>query len=425
MFGWEFPPFNSGGLGVACQGLVRGLDSQGVKITFVLPKKQDYHSDHCSFSFGRGGDSVSELMRERSTAITSTNTKIKGVDVLLSPYLTEESYIESYFENNIESYSAFLKKRKKNSIYSPNLIGEVLRYAQKARAIAESEKFDIIHCHDWLSFPAAFEAKKVSGKPLVFHVHATEFDRVGKDCLNREIYLIEREGFKKADRIIAVSDYTKRKIIENYPVDPKKIEVVPNAIESENYSGDFQPVNLKKEGKKIVLFVGRLTFQKGPDYFLRAAQKVSSLNKDAYFVFSGSGDMERKLIEESVRMGISDKVIFAGFLRGDELARLYKAADLYVMSSVSDPFGLTSLEALASGTPVLVSRQSGASEMLSHCLKVNFWDVDQMADKILAVINYPELRDALRENGSGEVKKFSWNDSAMKCVSVYKELLKN
>ncbi|MFA5249189.1 MAG: glycosyltransferase family 4 protein [Candidatus Paceibacterota bacterium] len=421
MFGWEFPPFNSGGLGVACQGLVKGLASQGARISFVLPKRMNCYPDYCSFIFGDSGLKVKD--KDDWKKIFGSNVKQNKVEVFLSPYLTEESYKENY-----SNYLSFLKGKgdgKKRLIYSPTLVGEVLRYAAKARAIAESESFDIIHCHDWLSFPAALEAKRVSGKPLVFHVHATEFDRVGKNCLNEDIYLIEKQGFEEADRIIAVSDYTKRKIVENYGVRASKISVVPNAVDASIYlSNDFQPMALKKQGKKIVLFVGRLTFQKGPDYFLRAAQKVLNIDPDVYFVLSGSGDMERQLIEESARMGISDKVIFAGFLRGDDLVRLYKAADLYVMPSVSEPFGLTSLESLASGTPILVSRQSGVSEMLSHCLKVDFWNVDQIADKILAVIGYPELKETLQMNGSNEVNKFSWIDSAKRCLSIYGEVLK-
>lgn len=399
MFGWEFPPFNSGGLGVACEGLVRGLAHHGVSITFVLPKPVACASDACNFAFG-----------EREI----DKIRIEKIDSFLTPYINSGSYGKTYKE---------LIQKKKRIIYARDLVSEVLRYAENAKRIARTAQFDVIHCHDWLSFPAGLAAKEISGKPLVFHVHATEFDRVGEGSLNPEIYLIEKEGFKKADAVIAVSDYTKRVICERYEVDPAKVKVVPNAIKVQDYRLDCFDANFKNNGKKMILFVGRLTYQKGPDYFLRAAQRVLRVRNDVYFVFSGSGDMERWLIEESARLMISDRVIFAGFLRGSDLQRIYKMADLYVMSSVSEPFGLTSLEAMASGTPILVSRTSGASEMLSHCLKVDFWDVEQMAAKMLAVVKYPALGRCLSENGSGEVAKFSWNESAQKCLSVYNEVL--
>ena len=411
MFGWEFPPYNSGGLGVACEGLVNGLSSLGAEITFVLPKKLDYRCDACKFVYGK-----------------SWTRKIKGpngvemieVDSPLSPYLTAESYMqgnELYADRFIAGG---------HGVWRRDLVGEVMRYASEARGIALGENFDVIHAHDWLSLPAGLEAKKATGKPLVFQVHALEYDRVNDNCLNKDICAIEEKGMKEADAVVAVSDYTRRRITEKYRVNPKKIEVVPNAVDHAKYKANFAAdfTGLKKNGKKIVLFVGRLTFQKGPDYFLRAAQKVAQMDKDVMFVFSGAGDMERWLIEESASLGIADRVIFAGFLRGNDLNRLYQMADLYVMPSVSEPFGITSLEALANGTPIMVSRQSGVGEMVSHCLKVDFWDVDQIANKIMAVVKYPELRQTLHHNGSTEVHKFSWKRSAQKCVTVYHKVLR-
>lgn len=410
MFGWEFPPYNSGGLGVACEGLVNGLAFLGAQITFVLPKKMDYNCGACKFVYGR------PWTRKIKTA---NGVETIEIDSPLSPYLTAESYAREcalYADKFIAGG---------RGVWRRDMVGEVMRYAAEARGIAAAEKFDVIHAHDWLSFPAGLEAKKASGKPLVFQVHATEYDRVGDSCLNKDICAIEKKGLEEADAVVAVSDYTKRRIVDRYDIDPKKIEVVPNAVDQSKYQARFADFpHLKNSGKKIVLFVGRLTFQKGPDYFLRAAQKVSRLDPNVMFVFCGSGDMERWLIEESAGLGISDKVIFAGFLRGDDLARLYQMADLYVMPSVSEPFGITSLEALANGTPILVSRQSGVAEMVSHCLKVDFWDIDQIANKIMAVVNYPELRQTLHYNGSVEVNKFSWKKSAQKCVNVYHKVLR-
>jgi len=411
MFGWEFPPYNSGGLGVACEGLVGGLASLGAQITFVLPKKLDCRSGSCKFVF-------SGLWSSKKKYISGVETV--EIDSPLSPYLTAEGYSREYAVYADKYISGGY------GVWRKDMVGEVMRYASQARGIAMAEKFDVIHAHDWLSLPAGIEAKKITGKPLVFQVHATEYDRVNDNCLNKDICAIEKHGLDEADVVVAVSDYTRRRIVDRYNINPKKIEVVPNAVDHSKYQAKFAAnfSGLKQNGKKIVLFVGRLTFQKGPDYFLRAAQKVSQLDPNVMFVFSGAGDMERWLIQESAQLGIADRVIFAGFLRGNELARLYQMADLYVMPSVSEPFGITSLEALANGTPILVSRQSGIAEMVSHCLKVDFWDIDQIANKIMAVVKYPELRETLHRNGSAEVNKFSWNKSARKCVNVYNRVLR-
>jgi len=409
MFGWEFPPHNSGGLGVACQGLTQGLASLGARITFVLPQKNDYAAAPCRMIFADQWAGKKNL---------PAGVKTIAVNSPLSPYLDAESY-----------YRQIAKCKEPNlalhpSVWRRDLMGEVMRYGQIGGAIAAVEDFDVIHCHDWLSLPAGMAAREVSGKPLVFHVHATEYDRAGINGLNREICLVEKQGFEGADAVAAVSGYTKRRIISDYGAPPQKITVVPNAVNHDEYGGTAdRMLALKKSGKTIVLFVGRLTFQKGPDYFLRAARAVAAADKDAMFVFSGSGDMERWLIEEAARLELADRVIFAGFLRGRDLARLYKAADLYVMPSVSEPFGLTSLEALASGTPILISRQSGVGEMVAHCLKCDFWDTGQIAAKILAALRYNELGAELRQNGLAEVKKFNWTDSARKCLNIYQRVI--
>ena len=394
MFGWEFPPFNSGGLGVACEGLVKGLSKEGIKVTFVLPKKINCASDFCNIIFA--DDSL----------------VIKAADYCLSPYLTSKSYKDSF------------RRHDKNNIYGKDLYSEVMRYAKFAAKIALSEDFDIIHCHDWLSFPAGIAAKKVSKKALVVHVHATEFDRTGGNNLDGRIYDIEKEGFSFADRVITVSNYTKNKVVNYYGIDTQKVRVVHNAIDQDYYpASPTDRCMLKENNEKIVLFVGRITLQKGPDYFLRSAKKVLDVNPNVRFLIVGSGDMEYQIIEEAAALNIADKVLFTGFLRGDDLQKAYAMADLFVLSSVSEPFGITPLESLIRGTPVLISKQSGISEVLSNCLKADFWDVDEMANKILAVLQYPELQSCLKENGSSEVNKFNWQDSARKCVAIYNELL--
>ncbi|MCG2809146.1 MAG: glycosyltransferase family 4 protein [Candidatus Portnoybacteria bacterium] len=395
-FGWEFPPYNSGGLGVACQSLTKALMNQGLKIIFVLPKKMDYQSSCCRFVFA------------------DSSLKIKTVNSLLQPYMTSVSY------------QNLVKKDKFPNIYRAGLFGEVDRYGYEAKKIARAENFDIIHAHDWLSFPAGLAAKKVSGKPLVVHIHATEFDRTGGDNLNRRVYEIEKEGCAQADAVIAVSDFTKNKITQHYGINPNKVKVVHNAINYDEFRvPDKGRLPLKAEGKKIVLFVGRITIQKGPDYFLRAAKRVLDRRSDVFFIMAGAGDMEAQLIQEAAFLDISDKFLFAGFLRGDDLVRVYQAADLYVLSSVSEPFGLTPLESLAYGTPVLISKQSGVSEILNHALKVDFWDIDEMANKIISVLEHQELGQSLKENGEEEIKKISWRDSAQKCVEIYNQILTN
>jgi len=395
MVGWEMPPFNSGGLGVACEGLIKGLVNQGIKVIFVLPKKFDCQSSLCKFIFA--DDSL----------------KIKSIDSLLSPYLSSESY-NYLFQNT-----------KERNIYGANLFEEVARYAKRVSKIILHENFDIIHCHDWLTFPAGLEIKKIfHNKPLIAHLHSTELDRTGEYNINSHIYQIEKEGLEKANLVIANSNFTKNKAIQCYGIEPEKIKVVYNAVDK-NYFPQVNKdlFNLKALGKKIVLFVGRITLQKGPEYFIRAAKKVLEKNQNVIFVIAGSGDMEAQIIKEAVHLGIIDKVLFAGFLRDEDLARVYQMADLYVLSSVSEPFGITPLEALVNKTPILISKQSGISEVLSHCLKVDFWDINEMANKILAVLEHPELYQALRENGFQEVKKFTWENSASECIKIYHQVL--
>ena len=410
MFGWEFPPFNTGGLGVACEGLVKGLSDLEIKVNFVLPKKVDgisLNANSLFYKFIFAGDSKISL---------KNNLKIKEVNSLLTPYITSREYQASYEKSVFSS--------DKKNIYSANLIEEVLRYGHLATAIALEEDFDVIHAHDWLSFLAGIKAKKATGKPLVVHIHATEFDRTGGGNVNQQVYEIEKQGFEEADKIIAVSNFTKNKIIEHYGINPEKIIIVHNGVAQIDTSSIKNSLNgLKRTGQKAVLFLGRITIQKGADYFLKAAKKVLEKNLNVFFMVGGTGDMERQIIEEAAAMGISDKVLFLGFVKDKDKAEIYQMADLYILPSVSEPFGLTPLEALSCGTPVLISRQSGVSEVLSHCLKVDFWDIDQMANKILAVLEHSELKEELQNNGGQEVQKFNWVDSAQKCIYVYKEVL--
>jgi glycosyltransferase involved in cell wall biosynthesis len=389
MFGWEFPPHNSGGLGTACFGLTRAL-SHDADVVFVLPKKSVVDEKYVKMVFAN-----------------QNSIDLKYVDTILKAYITEQQYFDERYTHTDE-------------VYGLSLMEEVKRYGRKAGAIARKAKCDVIHAHDWLAYPAGMEAKKATGKPLIVHVHATEFDRTGGTGINQEVYDIERAGMNAADAIIAVSQWTKNIIVNHYGISPDKITVVHNGIDV----GDIKPVPsrvqaLKDAGNKIVLFVGRITMQKGPDYFIRAAKRVLEFRPNTIFLVSGSGDMERQMIRQAASEGISDKVIFAGFLRGDDLNSIYQSADLYIMPSISEPFGITPLEALANGTPVLISRQSGVSEVLSHALKVDFWDIDDTADKIISTLDNSCLYENLKVNGARELDKNTWVSAAKKCLDVY------
>ncbi len=396
MFGWEFPPHNSGGLGTACYGLTKALSKRGVEVTFVLPKRlRGLDHDFLKIVFAN-----------------VRNIKLREVRTLLHPYI------------NSELYDEYLRTAPEDQVYGLNLFDEVRRYGLQARLIALEEPHDVIHAHDWLSFRAGIEAKRISGKPLIVHVHATEFDRTAGHP-NQYIYDEERRGMHAADCIISVSQHTKNVIVQHYGIPPDRVTVVHNGIDHAEQTKDLPPAlrSVRAEGKRIVLFVGRITIQKGPDYFVKVAKRVLEFDPNVLFVVSGSGDMEHQMIRMAVDMGIGDKVVFAGFVRGDELTRLYRAADLYVMPSVSEPFGITALEALANGTPILVSKQSGVAEVLTHALKSDFWDIDDMADKILSVVRSKGLKETLGELGSVDVEHVTWENAAGKCSVVYDDIV--
>lgn len=393
MFGWELPPHNSGGLGVACLGLAKALAGKGFDITFVLPRSTDAYYPFLH--------------------LISANVSSKRFPAF-SSYAVSQAYKSIGFSSSPRFYAS-------------NLFEEVYQYGLAAYELAKEEQFDVIHAHDWLSFGAGIATKEVSGKPLVVHVHATEFDRTGGNGVNQCVYEVERQGMEKADSIIAVSNYTKQMIVDHYGIDPARVKVVHNAIAWEDIhpSVNEKLSQLKQQGMKLVVFVGRITLQKGPDYFLKAAKRVLEYNPNVTFIMAGSGDMEGKMVEEAAWLGISRNVMFTGFLRGEELAAIYKSADLFVMPSVSEPFGITALESLAHGTPVLVSKQSGVSETITHALKVDFWDTEEMANEILAVLDHKSLQACLIDNGSREVTKMSWEEAARKCIEIYNQLTEN
>ncbi|HSW97227.1 MAG TPA: glycosyltransferase family 4 protein, partial [Candidatus Saccharimonadales bacterium] len=390
MFGWELPPFNSGGLGVACYGLGKALSEKGIDITFVLPRKVNVESDFMRIIFASDIKAFPKVWKHQLT------------------YTFPALY-------------KHLQNSNMGNLQLSSLLEEVEYYADAAELIAQQEDFDIIHAHDWLSFPAAMKAQEISGKPFVSHIHATELDRTGSSKGNQDIYDIEKEGMQYSDKVVAVSNLTKNVIVENYAISSSKVAVVHNGVELTDETISEKMFELKKDNK-IVLFVGRLTLQKGPDYFLKAAKKVLEHEQNVLFVMVGSGDMKEKLIRDAITLGISDKVIFTGFLRDSSLKALYAAADLFVMPSVSEPFGITGLESAINGTPVLVSKQSGVSEVLHHALQVDFWDIDEMTNKILAVISYAALKKTLKKNVAVEAHQQTWDKSAEKIRDVYRNL---
>ncbi len=303
--------------------------------------------------------------------------------------------------------------------YSGDLLGMADRYARFAVEATRGKTFDVIHAHDWLTYPAGIAIAKLSGKPLVVHVHSTEFDRSGEHP-NQQVYNIERRGMHQATRAIAVSMLTKNVCVNRYGVAASKIDVVYNGVDLDPADAGVQPIHSKD---KIVLYFGRITLQKGPEYFIQAAKKVLEYMDDVKFVVAGSGDQAQRMIEMAATMGIGNKVLFTGFLRGRDIARVFAMADLYVMPSVSEPFGIAPLEAMSHNVPVLISKSSGVSEVLMHALKVDFWDIEDMADKIIAVLRRPPLSRQLVEHGAFEIRGINWDGAATRTIRVYERAM--
>ncbi len=399
-FGWDFPPSRNGGLGVACFGLTRELTEKGVEVIFVLPKQQAVIGSP-RFVFA---DKTRKL-----------NVKIREISSSIKPYHSAESMV--YFVSGYD-------KEGNPIIKSRTILEEAHRFAHQASIIAEEEDFDLIHAHDWTSYLAGVAAKIVSGKPLILHVHATSYDQAASDNIDPNIYKIEKECFDQADKIVTVSQFTKNILVQKHYIDPVKIEVVHNGCDTNEPTRHHDTLNnLKAQGKKIILYHGRITIQKGVDYFIRAARQVVDVDPNVIFVISGWGDMTNQIIEQVGKMGLSKNVIFAGALWEDERDRMYQSADLVVMPSVSEPFGLVPLEALQHGTASLISKQSGVAEVMTHVLKVDFWDVEDMANKILSALRYPVMCKQITSEGKREMHRLSWQEAANKVQKLYKSLL--
>ncbi len=416
MLGWEFPPFISGGLGTACLGLTKAMDRLGMPITFVLPKSKPMH-----LSSGSGP----LFERENPAGFAFRHVQFRPVAALLNPYavtarpagaatMTDESAETDLSDEDFDSCD--------QGNYGPDMYAEVARYSRKVLALGLTEPFDLIHAHDWMTFPAGVALAEQSGKPLVIQVHSTEFDRSGEH-VNQYVYDIERHAMHAAARIIAVSNYTRNIIISRYGVPAEKVEVVYNGVEHQNGCWSGQRQTWPDKTDKIVLFLGRITMQKGPEYFLHAARAVLEKIDNVKFIMAGDGDMLYQSIELAAQLGIGNRVLFTRFLRGDDVRKVYQLADLYVMPSVSEPFGIAPLEALQHDVPVLLSKQSGIAEAFRNALKVDFWDVQEMANKMVAVLRHPPLQGVLRSEGRREALKFRWEDSAARMNEIYHQTL--
>jgi len=419
MFGWEFPPHITGGLGTACYGLVKGLAKNNVEVIFVVPKAYgDEEADIVKIV-----DASDIEINQDTLSMEDFWKKITFMEVgsNLIPYVSPEEFLKISSENILEkteiNQTIFRSKYKFTGEYGKDLLEEVSRYALVAGALALNNNFDVIHAHDWLTYPAGIAAKSVSGKPLIIHVHATEFDRSGEN-INQNVYDIERKGMLAADRIITVSNYTKNIVVSRYGIDESKIFTVHNAVE---FDKDLHENShwRKTVPEKVVTFLGRVTFQKGPDYFVEAANLVLSKYKNVRFVMAGSGDMLNRIVKRVAELQISDRFHFTGFLKGDDVNRMFMQSDVYVMPSVSEPFGISPLEAMRAHVPVIISKQSGVAEVLKHALKIDFWDIDAMADAMYGLLNYNGLSNMFRRLGQEEVLGLKWENAAKQINEIY------
>lgn len=423
MFGWEFPPHIAGGLGTACYGMTRGLARNGVDVTFVMPRA--YGDEDQRFVHVVNASDVEALYSLTDSGADDILRKMSfiHIDSNMVPYISPEEFEsqhDAYVKTGERVWSNSDVWRQRYTFsgkYGANLLEEVARYAVVAAQVAKDleGQFDVIHAHDWLTYFAGIAAKRVSGKPLVVHMHATEFDRSGEN-INTQTYAIERAGMHAADRVIAVSNLTRNIVINRYGVPAERVVTVHNAV---RFAENATQAPERGVTDKIITFLGRITYQKGPDYFVEAAAKVLKRVPDVRFVMAGSGDMMNHVIRRVARLGIADRFHFTGFLRGEDVHKMFQLSDVYVMPSVSEPFGISPLEAMRSNVPVIISKQSGVAEVLDYAVKVDYWDVDALADAMYALIKYPALSGMFSAKGLEEVTNLRWNDAAAKIKAVY------
>jgi glycosyltransferase involved in cell wall biosynthesis len=410
MLGWEFPPFFAGGVGMVCYELTKAFSKRDdIHVTYVMPYgPKDLHSKHVK-------------LLAADNLVPNSRIQIRKITSMLGAYMSPEEYIQNLKRLETKQSDSRVGKDNTFKLYGINLLQEVYRFAEKVKLLAMEEEFDIIHAHDWTTFPAAIALKELTGKPLVVHIHITEFNKSGGAGVNQQVYDIEREGMQKADGVIAISNLIKNMCIDKYGIAPDKISVIHNANIEMNEG--IEHISEIKKFNKIVLFAGRVTLQKGPDYFVEAAKKVCEFRDDVKFIMAGSGDMLNRMIDRAAQLGIADKFIFHGFYTREDAEKFFSMADVFVMPSVSEPFGVVPLEAMMKKTPTIVSKQSGISEVLNHTLKVDFWDTDEMANKILALLNFSPLHIDLTNNGYREAKLMTWDAPAQKCIDLYHRLM--
>ncbi len=413
MLGWEYPPEVTGGLGAACQGIVRTLAARDTDVIFVAPRLPE-EAEEESVDFV----SLEEIDAVGQARWLDERIKRLAAKSALSPYLTETAYAEML--DRLRGLSTGEGSRSVLAMshdYGPDLEAEVERYASVLEVLASTERFDVIHAHDWMTFPAGVRIKRLSRAPLVLHVHSLELDR-NAEKPDPHIFRTEKEAFREADHVVAVSFYTKGKLAEEYEVPEWKVSVIHNAVSRRD--SPWSRRMRKPFDRKVVLFLGRITSQKGPEIFVDAAAKVLEADPDVWFVMAGSGDMLPRVIERAARLRIGRNFYFTGFLRGPEVERMYAMSDLYVMPSVSEPFGMTSLEAILYDVPVIVSRRSGVAEILKHAIQVDARDVHQLANAILAVLRYPALRRMMVRMCGDAIAGVCWETTGEKIQDVYR-----
>ena len=412
MFGWEFPPHILGGLGTASYGLTRGMHNcGGMEISFVIPKP--YGDEDRTFAQIIGASETPVAWRDVSREYVQSR-----IGKVMEPDL--------YFDLRSHIYADFNYMRLNDlgciefsGRYPDNLLEEINNYSIVAGVIARTIPCDVIHSHDWLTYPAGIHAKEVTGKPLVIHVHATDFDR-SRGSVNPTVFEIEKNGMEYADHIITVSDLTRQTVIEKYGIPPDKVTTVHNAVVP--LSEDLLSIPKPDNKDKVVTFLGRITMQKGPEYFVEAAAKVLKKNHNVRFVMAGSGDMMNKMIALAAKRGIADRFHFTGFLRGRQVYEMLKASDVYIMPSVSEPFGISPLEAMQMGVPSIISKQSGCAEILQNVIKTDYWDIDAMADAIHSIISYPAMYETLKQQRMEELKGITWEKAGQKVIDIYRRV---
>ncbi len=423
MFGWEFPPHISGGLGTASYGLTKGMAAMDdMEVIFVIPR-----------AWGDEDQSMVRLIGANKVPVAYKKIFYQGsrkpiekieVSSKIVPYTDPDDFWKVVSTEDDEQ-RVIVQTNNKGMVdfsgrYDSNLLEEIYKYSVVASVIAEENDFDLIHAHDWLTYPAGIAAMEVSGKPLVIHVHATDFDRSG-GSVNPDVYNIEKRGMDAASKIITVSNLTREIVINKYNIHPDKVETVYNAVEPVNFSNDI--IVNKGFDEKVVTFLGRITLQKGPEYFIEAAYKVLKMMNNVRFVMAGSGDMMERMMRRAAALKITDRFHFTGFLKGRDVFTMLAMSDVYIMPSVSEPFGISPLEAMQSNVPVIISKQSGVAEILTHAVKTDFWDIDAMADAIYGILNYPALANMFTRNGKEEVIRLKWDNSARHVRDIYERVV--